>query len=865
MNSPVVFIFPTEHAKSHWMTERLLKKAGLKLADFDCLTADNSPLTELNSGKWKVGVVFGEDALWAVCQKREILRWFHREVPLVLNNHQMTIVPCFEPRLLLPYTVKAEESTGRKSAGMRHPPRYQGVAVAAIRKALSIAENGPTPVLATRYLEDPTPNRFREWATAQLHHLRQHGGFLSWDIETPYKIEEDDEEEFDETSREREKTIIRISFAVTEGEAASVMWLPEYMDSIRELLAYEGYHVGWNALTFDIPVVTANGVRFGGRMIDGMDAWHLLQPDLDKGLEHVTSYFTTIQPWKHLSDTMPALYSCIDSDAALRNVLGIKRELEARGLWERCLREMEIMVTLARAGQHGNTVDEAFRQAYKAELEAELYKELVAAQALVGKEFHRTKLYSRLPKHEPPTDWSEVMVFKTIKACSSCGKERVSTKHKCPNEGEWAKVDKTVEVVNYYRTEPLKDVTTLEELLEVLSTSGFNPCSADQMKRYMKANKHPVGQNYKTKKDTADVKHLQKLVKKYDGGHPIYRHTLKIRQIQKALSTYVNGLEPDEHGLIHTTYTNSTNTWRLGSRRINVQNLGKRANNPYAKKARKIIVPKPGYCFVQADSSAIEAKMVGWFMEDDKYMRLASKGVHGYVAARSLGWNVTADTWTMALNDKLKAEHKAEYDRFKMVNHATNYGATPYLVHMSDPDTFPTLNNAKQTQEFIFKELPGLPKWHHQLRVTAKKNGYLDNPWGLRFYFYDVFNYKYDPDTHELIFDHNGLPEVKLAKDAQRVIAVKPQSSAGMFMRDNLWMIGESKWRDCMPAVVSIHDGYTLEVRDDKYVIEEAAEYLIQLLTRPILEMDGLRVGCEVDIMRENFLDSEPYRIVEVE
>lgn len=869
MPKDVLLVFPTIDSKNHWMTKRLLSKGGWKVDEFSTVVCDaaDGPLAKLNTGMYKSAVLFGEASIQAVLQRSDIKRWFSRETVVQTNNAAVPVIGCFEPRLLLPYVVKREQATGGDVThrGMRHPPRYQGAAVRVIKQAIGLAERGPTPPVIRQYLEDPTPNAFTAWVDEfEKWAAKNPITFLSWDIETPYKISEDDEEDFEEESRKMEKTILRISFSYRPGVAVSVPWLPEHMANIQRLLAYTGFHTGHNALAFDIPVVEANGVKVAGTMVDGMDAWHLFQPDLDKGLEHVSAFYTTIAPWKHLSDSMPALYSCIDADAALQNILGIKRDLEAVGLWERMLKETRVSTVLNIAGKNGNHTDEGFRQELKQELEAELYKMLVEAQNLVADKFKRVKLYVRLPKNAIEGDWTSVDVSKPVMVCDSCGKLRASVKHKCEvNADGWQKTTKLQTTQHWYKSNPLAEADTLEKLLKALGASGFNPCSAHQMKLYMKAHRHPVGQNYKTKKDTADVKHIKKLVKKYDKSHPIYRHTLKIRQIQKALSTYVNGLEPDADGKVHTTYVNSTKTWRLGARNINVQNLGKRNTNPYAKKARKIIVPGPGKVFVQADSSSIEAKMVGWFMGDEDYMRLASKGVHGYLVAKYLGWDVTPVTWTTEMNEQIKAQHKADYDKFKQVNHGTNFGMGPYMMYMNEPDTFPTVKAAEEVQNFIFEQLPKLPEWHHQLRVTAKKNGYLDNPWGVRFYFYDVFTYAYD-DDYRLILDDNGRPKVKLGKDANLVIAAKPQSSAGMFMRDNLWLLGETTWLDAMPAVVSIHDGYTLEVDDNPYAIEQAAETLENILTRPIEEMGGMRVGCEIGVMRENFLDEETYKIVEV-
>ena len=75
------------------------------------------------------------------------------------------------------------------------------------------------------------------------------------------------------------------------------------------------------------------GVEVNGDLHDGMNAFHVWLPNLPKGLEFVTSLCSDhIQPWKHLSMVEPALYSCIDSDAALENFLHIEHVLKGQQL-----------------------------------------------------------------------------------------------------------------------------------------------------------------------------------------------------------------------------------------------------------------------------------------------------------------------------------------------------------------------------------------------------------------------------------------------------------------------------------------------------------------------------------------------------
>lgn len=853
------------------MVKRMFKRAGLSVDDYKVFYSQEPGVLEnLNASGIGVFVVFGNIALQDVIQRKDILRWFNRTVPLSLKDRTVHVVPCIEPSRLLSYRVKDPFSPEAiRDPAIRNPTRYQGAVVGCLRKALDLAEHGVPPMMKVDYLRDPVPMKFRAWVDKFFTYVRDNPTVkvrLSSDIETPYKLSEDNEEDYEERKRKIEKLIIRISFSYIEGEAVSIPWLPEYFDDIKRLYTFTGVHVVWNGIAFDIPILEANEITVCGPVHDGMDMWHLYKSDLDKGLEHVTAFCTDMLPWKHLNDVDPPLYSCIDSDAALRNYNSIKRELEKINLYERFEKEMEIAQILKRAGQRGNKTDEKFRLEFKVELEEMLLKMLLEAQELVTADHYQRKMYKRLPKKNPEK-YSPMKLPTKVTMCSKCKKVGgVTIKHKCPEGDGWEKQSIIVEQEQFYKTNPFENATTLDDVLACLKLgNGFNPCSATQMKKYMKFYRHPVGKNHKTDKDTADVKHLQKLIKLLTtkgtiDQHPIYQHALNIRKVQKALSTYVNGLAPDEQGLVHTNYVNSPSTWRLGSRNINVQNLGKRNNNPYAKNARKIIIPRPGHVFISADSSAIEAVFVGYFMNDSKYIQLARKGVHAYVCCQYLNW-----PFDDVHIERVKTEHKSLYDKFKTTNHSINFGASYYQMHMNDPEQYPTLADAKKMYDFVFKALPGLREWHHQLRVFAQKNGYLDNPWGFRHDFYDVFTYQYDEDSGELLFGRDGLPKVKLGKDGNRVIALKPQSSAGFFMRDNTYIIGQSEMACYMPAVFTIHDGYTLEVPDEPKTIELATEILVNTLTRPIPEMNGLRVGCEVEISRLNFLDMEVIHKVKVD
>jgi len=229
----------------------------------------------------------------------------HRGFVAADNVHGIPVVPTFDPSFLLPRRQSKSSS------------KWTGPVVFDLRKAIRIAREGFTK-LQTHYVLNPSPERADQFAQE---FLDSDAEWLSWDIETPYKMDAEDETKLDQTI---DTTILRVSFAFRPGYAITMPWLPDYLPTIRRLLESGRKQVGWNVKAFDIPQVQRVGVTPVGDIHDGMNAWHVLQPYLPRSLEFVSSFFCDhLHPWKHLSKDEPTFYSCVDADAALVNMMGI--------------------------------------------------------------------------------------------------------------------------------------------------------------------------------------------------------------------------------------------------------------------------------------------------------------------------------------------------------------------------------------------------------------------------------------------------------------------------------------------------------------------------------------------------------------
>src|SRR3990167_10360627 len=217
------------------------------------------------------------------------------------NQQGIPVVGTFHPSFLLPR--KKEKSASK----------YTWVVIMDIRKALRVAQ-GQREVFPQQYLLDPSPDQALEFVGE---YERTQDVKLAWDLETVYKLKTKNEQKL---KLEEKQQITRISFAFRSGYAMTIPWMPEYVRKvIGPLFRMNRDKVGHNSHGFDEPIILLQEkMEMSGTLLDNMDAFHVLQPNLDRNLEFVTSLMTDhIAPWKHMSQAEPEFYSCVDADATI--------------------------------------------------------------------------------------------------------------------------------------------------------------------------------------------------------------------------------------------------------------------------------------------------------------------------------------------------------------------------------------------------------------------------------------------------------------------------------------------------------------------------------------------------------------------
>ncbi len=809
-----------------WMLRRLLAKTSLnydECAVHNCLSC-RPPNNKLVGTPYEAAVLAAcrphlEATLAAVRPRvivalgRTALAWFtgHTEIlryrGFVLDWRDTPLIATLHPSFLLPRRGDEQE------AGIDDPIRYFGLVVHDLRRASLIASRGYTRQPITYQLDPPLETVQAFVADVRANALAP----LAVDIETPYKLETQDEVdlEADDDSRARVDPIVRIGFSLVPTTGISLAWEPWYLEEIRAVCALPNPKVTWNGWNFDAPRLVAGGTPLAGDVIDLMIAWHVYRPRLPRGLESVAACFADhMQPWKHRSHEAPAWYNCADVDSTISIYAALKPLMEEANLWgvyERLYRDIDPI--LRQVGQgHGVRIDEAAR----ARLDATITERIAAVEAAVQPLIPDGLKPRQVYKRQPTEPHQVVMVPGVVKVCSRCGVPNVTKTSHCKGPCKGAViVERPGEVPSYVVTHP------------------FNLNSATQLMAYAKAHGHQVGRSKDTGRDAMGKEHVASLAKRYGKKHPIYVAALNTRKLTKAKGTYVDNLAG---GRVFTEFTHAPWTGRLSSRNINLQNISHRGTAAYAKEIRECFVPPPGWLFCESDSSAIEAVIAGYLMRSPRFIDLAKRGIHAYMACRELGWPFDPDHARQA-----KREHKPRYDMWKQVVYGCLNAVSARTLQQLYPEAFPKIAAAQEAQDAFYAECPEIRAYHSRVLTQAYHQGQVANPWGYTVQFYEVF-----------LRDYAG--DITWGRDAKKAIGYGWQSAAGMFMRENVKLIWDGALEfdlpmaDVVPAIFVVHDSYCLALPEAR--VQEGVDLLTRVLTRPIPQMEGLRIGCEVSVGR---------------
>lgn len=238
-----------------------------------------------------------------------------------------------------------------------------------------------------------------------------------------------------------------------------------------------------------------------------------------------------------------------------------------------------------------------------------------------------------------------------------------------------------------------------------------------------------LGKGKKTKlgySTTAEV--LESL----ENTHPIIPLILRYRQVQKLLSTYIDGFKPlidKDTGLIHTTFNQTlTSTGRLSSKEPNLQNIPVRDDE--GRELRKLFIPKnTDRILISADYSQIELRLLASF-----------SGCQSLIDAFNSGKDIHADTAKKVFANGGEVS-SAMRSRAKAVNFGIIYGMSEYGLAKTLK-----VSNA-EARGFIatyFNQYPEVKEYMDKNVNLAKQTGYALTLLGRRRYIRELSSSNYN-------------------------------------------------------------------------------------------------------------------------
>ncbi len=320
----------------------------------------------------------------------------------------------------------------------------------------------------------------------------------------------------------------------------------------------------------------------------------------------------------------------------------------------------------------------------------------------------------------------------------------------------------------------------------------------------------PYGKKTKTGYSTA-AEVLEKLAPEY----PIVSEILEYRQLTKLKSTYADGLAAfiQKDGRIHGNFNQTiTATGRISSTEPNLQNIPIRME--LGRQIRKVFIPKDGYCFVDADYSQIELRLLAHMSGDETLIEAyqSDKDIHRITASQ-------------VFNIPFEEVTEQERRNAKAVNFGIVYGISSFGLSQ---DLSISVKEAANYMEHYFKTYPRIKTYLDGLVESAKENGYAQTLYERR----------------------RPMPELTSGNFMQRSFGERVamnapiQGSAADIMK--LAMIGvykRLKKEKCQSKLlVQVHDELLIETKMDE------VDLVKRILQEEMTGAAQLKVALEVDI-----------------
>jgi uracil-DNA glycosylase family 4 len=494
---------------------------------------------------------------------------------------------------------------------------------------------------------------------------------------------------------ENDRHTLEISVVGLVGKPYHAMCVPfrgAYIPILKRLFAKAKNVIGQNSLQHDEPILAMHGVHIPKEAThwDIMLMQHLLMPDMEHSLGFIGSILVNKNPWKHQHGEDEALYNCRDTDVqfqAWQQLLPMLRKEQLEQLY------LRVQVPLARIcylmRREGIATDPSRLEVVRAKLQ----EELQAAEALLPPELRSRLVTARRRVPAPPGTLGKGKKPKPIKFIMEEYEDRETPWRSNDNIAKW-----------------LYDTLQLPRQLHVKTKEiTTDKAALDKLLRLARKPDRPLRDYW------LGIGVVPELVPNQIG-------TLKkIKKTDKLIGSFLTSKQA--RGRMHPHFNvHGTSTGRLSSSDPNMQQI------PPA--AKYVYVPShPDWEFLEVDYSQIENRLTAYFAGDEarlnRYLTIDGFSEHRYAASVFLG--VPYDEVEKD-NDK-----DTPYGKAKRIVHGVNYGMgarkISLLYDMQEAEVKQLLTKWKA-------EIAPTIAWQAKQAETAKRQGWLANPFGRKRWFY---------------------------------------------------------------------------------------------------------------------------------
>lgn len=564
-------------------------------------------------------------------------------------------------------------------------------------------------------------------------------------------------------------------------------------------------------------------IKVARPIFDTQGAAHILNTALQKELSpHIASRFTNWPYHKWLANHDILIYCGMDSVVCFDAYWAQLRSLQDRGLMPIAEHDHRLLMPLMEMTATGFKIDEVVRQEVEDEIGASLLAQDAELQKLV-----EPIVEKKLASFEKPH------LFRVMRKCDCCGGGKTQRIHceRCALEGRtvcWVAETQSVDLkktAEYHGFKTIKtfklswpECVTCRGSGKVVKKLEFNSDSPEQIADVVFRGLGVRARKFKGK-ETTKAAQLDPIKDK----HPIIAKIVEVSETRADHDT-VARLHAGGDGLLHCIFDPfGTGSGRVASKEGLLEAGTNGQNLP--KPARRFVVPRDGFIFLQPDMSQIEARVVAVLSKDKRLIEAFNVPIN-WPGNKQDG---KIDSHTRVVQLMLGSGAEITRQQAKRLTYAVMYGGrAEQLVKELNAESFRMGDDlrltVKQVQYMIdvfFRVFSGVKLWQENIVDEVYRTSRLRNPLTGREFTWA--GYLRDKKTKELKYESKKQVWSRLPQDTAAFVL-----ALGL----NAMYYESGEWGGLLTPVQHGHDALLIETPLDR--VEEGKALATKLLTQEL-------------------------------